>query len=76
MVVPFSTASGQSRTARGAVWWLHEGIGGSDRSGFRTKVLNQKQLDTTYATCPDPALPPGGSFRATQNGTGITVTGP
>jgi hypothetical protein len=69
------TQEGLASKWKGAVYWLHQSIDGTT-DGQRNSLLTQRQLDTTYANCPNPDTPLGKSPASYQtiSGTGaVTV---
>jgi hypothetical protein len=61
------TQQGLASKWKGAVYWLRQDPSGTS-DGQRNSLLTQHQLDTTYASCPDPGAPLGGSFKNTGTG--------
>jgi len=77
MVVPFPARRGSRGTARGAVWWLHDGIAAPTRAGYRKPAAHAEAARHDLRASPGSrAAHRGGSFRATQSGSCVSVTGP
>jgi hypothetical protein len=74
IVVPFNApqTTGLDAKWKGVVYWIHQSLDGFT-DGQRNSLLTQQQLDTTYASCPDPDAPIKGSFRDVSAGNEIRV---
>jgi hypothetical protein len=66
------TEEGLASKWKGAVYWLHQSQDGQT-DGQRNSILDQRQLNTTYASCPNPDAPPRGSFNTVPNHQAVLV---
>jgi hypothetical protein len=72
LVMDITSRTGLAAKWAGAVYWLHQSQDGAS-DGQRNSLLTQHQLDTTYASCPDPTRPVGGTLKTLPDAGALKV---